>query len=132
MGALAIEAAVSQAGSTAAGKLSPECFPCSVQSNSCIAGCDPSLRCEVANAEAIEVHSADRRSVLRLEGLDQTQDALADHCFQLTVGSVRILRFGSEPIERTAPRILPTVVVGDRVSKNAVEPRRRRGRAPEG
>ena len=112
-----------QAGSTAAGELSTQCFPGAVQADSCIAGCDPRLGCEVADAEAIEVHSADRRSVFRLECLDQAQDALADHCLQLTIGSVRIFRFSSKPIECTPPGILPAVVVGDRISKNAIEPR---------
>lgn len=121
-----------QAGSTAPGELSTQCFPGAVQPHPGVTGCDACLRREVADAEAIEVHPADRRSVLRFEGFDQRQDALADHRLQLTVGSVRIFRFGSEPIERTPLSTLPAVVIGDSISKDAVEPGSSRGRAPEG
>ena len=121
-----------QAGSTAAGELSAECFSCAMQADSCITGCHASLRREVADAESIEVHTADCRSILRLQGLDQAQHALADDRLQLAVRRVGIFDFGSKSIECATLRILPAVVVRNRIAKNAVEPCGRRRRASEG
>jgi hypothetical protein len=123
---------VSQARSAASGELSAEGFAGAMEAHSGVSGCYPRL-CRVgADAHAVEVHPADRRAVLGLQGLYQAQHAAADHRFELTVRNGSIIRFGSEPVEGSALRVLPAIVVGDRVSKNPVEPGCRRSRAPQG
>ena len=121
-----------QAGSTTAGELSTKCFPGAVEAHSSVTGCDAGLCCKVPDTKAIQVHPADCRPVLRLEGLDQAQHAVADHPLKLPVRSVGIFGFGGEPIECTALTILPPVMVGDGIPKNAVEPGSRRARASKG
>ena len=71
LGALTIEAPVLQAGSTATGQLSAKGFPGAMQAHPGVAGGDAGLGCKGPDAQALEVHPADGRSILRLQGLDQ-------------------------------------------------------------
>jgi hypothetical protein len=130
--AAAVQTAVGQAGSTAAGKLAAKRLASAVQPDPGVTRRDPRLLGKAADADAVQINTAKRRAIFRLEGVHQRRNAGAGHGLKLLVGRYGpFLGLGSKLKERPGPCPLTAVMVDEGIAEHAVEPRRGRLCTPQ-
>ena len=116
-----------EAGPAAPGDLATQGLAGPMEADPGISRGDPRLAGEGADAQTVEVDTAQRRPVLGLQGFYQGGNAGAGDRLELVVGlggSLFALR--GEPREGPVPRVLPAMVVDDGIPQDPVEPGRGR------
>jgi hypothetical protein len=94
-----VEASVGETRSTAPRELPAERLAGAVEPHTGITWSNTCLLRVAADTGPVEIYPSDCRSIFRLEGLEEVQNAGADHRLELAIGSLSTLGFGGVPVD---------------------------------